>query len=210
MPGLTAYEGLLDIGQPKAGETVVMAATTAAVGSEVVQIAKIRGCRVVGIADALENCDYAVKELGYDACVSHYDNDMAQQLAAACPKGIDVYFENVGGSSWEAVMPLLNKFARVPVCGLIAHYNQTGLPPGPDRMVLLQRTLLTRRIKMQGFIVSDHRDRIPDFVRDVSGWLAAGKLVYREDIVEGLENAPEAFLGLFEGANFGKLVVKVS
>ena len=210
MPGLTAYVGLLDIGQPKAGETVVLAASTGAVGSVVGQIAKIRGCRVVGIAGAREKCDYAVKELGYDACVSHYDDDMAQQLAAACPKGIDVYFENVGGSSWEAVMPLLNKFARVPVCGLIAHYNQTGLPPGPDRMVLLQRTLLTRRIKMQGFIVSDHRDRIPDFVRDVSGWLAAGKLVYREDIVEGLENAPEAFLGLFEGANFGKLVVKIS
>lgn len=210
MPGLTAYVGLLDIGQPRAGETVVLAASTGAVGSVVGQIAKIKGCRVVGIAGAREKCEYAVEELGYDACVSHYDDDMASQLAAACPDGIDVYFENVGGSSWEAVMPLLNNFARVPVCGLIAHYNQTGLPPGPDRMVLLQRMLLTRRIKMQGFIVSDHQDRIPDFVRDVSGWLAAGKIRYREDVVDGLENAPEAFLGLFRGANFGKLVVKVS
>lgn len=210
MPGLTAYVGLLDIGQPRAGETVVLAASTGAVGSVVGQIAKIRGCRVVGIAGAREKCEYAVKELGYDACISHYDDDMAQQLAVECPQGIDVYFENVGGSSWEAVMPLLNNFARVPVCGLIAHYNQTGLPSGPDRMIMLQRMLLTRRIKMQGFIVSDHRDRIPDFVRDVSAWLAAGKIKYREDVVDGLENAPEAFLGLFRGANFGKLVVKLS
>jgi NADPH-dependent curcumin reductase CurA len=210
MPGLTAYVGLLDIGQPKAGDTLVLAASTGAVGSVVGQIGKIKGCRVVGIAGAREKCDYAVKELGYDACVSHYDDDMAEQLAAACPDGIDVYFENVGGTSWEAVMPLLNTFARVPVCGLIAHYNQTELPPGPDRMVALQRLLLVRRIKMQGFIVGDHVDRVPDFVRDVSTWLAAGKIVYREDIVDGLENAPQAFLGLFSGANFGKLVVKVS
>ena len=135
---------------------------------------------------------------------------MAEQLAAECPDGIDVYFENVGGSSWEAVMPLLNNFARVPVCGLIAHYNQTELPPGPDRMSVLQSMILVRRIKMQGFIVSDHQHRIPDFVRDVSQWLSEGKIHYREDVVEGLENAPEAFLGLFRGANFGKLVVKVS
>jgi len=210
MPGLTAYVGLLDIGQPKAGDTVVLAASTGAVGSVVGQIAKIKGCRVVGIAGAKEKCDYAVQELGYDACISHYDKHMAKQLAAECPDGIDVYFENVGGSSWEAVMPLLNNFARVPVCGLIAHYNQTELPPGPDRMSQMQAMLLTRRIKMQGFIISDHRDRIPDFVRDVSTWLAQGKIKYREDVVEGLENAPGAFLGLFEGANFGKLVVKVN
>jgi len=209
MPGLTAYVGLLDIGQPQAGETVVLAASTGAVGSVVGQIAKLKGCRVVGIAGAKKKCRYAVEELGYDACISHYDDDMAAQLAAACPDGIDVYFENVGGSSWEAVMPLLNNFARVPVCGLIAHYNQTGLPPGPDRMSLLQGMLLQRRIKMQGFIVSDHQERIPDFVRDVSSWLAQGKIKYREDVVSGLENAPEAFLGLFTGTNFGKLVVKL-
>ena len=209
MPGLTAYVGLLDLGQPKPGETVVLAASTGAVGSVVGQIAKIKGCRVVGIAGAAEKCKYAVEELGYDACVSHYDADMAQQLAAACPDGIDVYFENVGGSSWEAVMPLLNNHARVPVCGLIAHYNQTSLPPGPDRMSVLQGLILTRRIKMQGFIISDHLDRSPDFVRDVGGWLASGKLKYREHMVTGLENAPEAFFGLFTGANFGKLVVNV-
>jgi NADPH-dependent curcumin reductase CurA len=210
MPGLTAYVGLLDIGQPKAGETVVLAASTGAVGSVVGQIAKLKGCRVVGIAGAQEKCRYAVEELGYDECISHYDDDMAEQLAAACPDGIDVYFENVGGSSWEAVMPLLNRYARVPVCGLIAHYNQSELPPGPDRMSLLQGLILRRSIKMQGFIVGDYRHRAPDFIGDMSGWLAAGKIKYKEDVVDGLENAPEAFLGLFKGANFGKLVVKVS
>ena len=210
MPGLTAYVGLLDLGEPKAGETVVLAASTGAVGSVVGQIAKLKGCRVVGIAGAKEKCEYAVKELGYDACISHYDDDMAEQLKEACPKGIDVYFENVGGSSWEAVMPLLNTFARVPVCGLIAHYNQTELPPGPDRMSLLQGMILSRSIKMQGFIVSNYVHRVPDFIGDMSKWMAEGKIQYREHMVEGLENAPEAFLGLFRGANFGKLVVRVS
>lgn len=210
MPGLTAYVGLLDIGEPKPGETVALAASTGAVGSVVGQIAKLKGCRVVGIAGAKEKCEYAVKELGYDACLSHYDDDLAAQLKAACPDGIDVYFENVGGSSWEAVMPLLNTYARVPVCGLIAHYNQTQLPPGPDRMSLLQSLILQKSIKMQGFIVSDYRHRIPAFIGDMAGWLAEGKITYREDVVDGLENAPEAFLGLFRGANFGKLVVRVS
>jgi NADPH-dependent curcumin reductase CurA len=210
MPGLTAYVGLLDIGQPKTGETVVLAASTGAVGSVVGQIAKLKGCRVVGIAGAKEKCEYAVKELGYDACVSHYEEDMARQLKAACPEGVDVYFENVGGSSWKAVMPLLNNFARVPICGLIAHYNQTELPPGPDRISLLQGLILQRSLKIQGFIVSNYRDRIPAFIGDMSGWLAEGKITYREDVVDGLENAPQAFLGLFSGANFGKLVVRVS
>jgi NADPH-dependent curcumin reductase CurA len=210
MPGLTAYTGLLDIGQPQAGETVVLAASTGAVGSVVGQIAAIKGCRVVGIAGAKEKCRYAVEELGYDACVSHYDDDMPTQLAAACPEGIDVYFENVGGSSWQAVMPLLNNFARVPVCGLIAHYNQRELPPGPDRMSLLQSLILTRRIKMQGFIVSDYQHRVPEFIGDMTRWLAEGKIKYREHVVQGLEQAPEAFLGLFSGTNFGKLVVQVS
>ena len=210
MPGLTAYVGLLDLGEPKAGDTVVLAASTGAVGSVVGQIAKLKGCRVVGIAGAAAKCKYAVEELGYDACVSHYDKDMAAQLAAACPDGIDVYFENVGGSSWEAVMPLLNTYARVPVCGLIAHYNEVELPPGPDRMSLLQRMILTKSIKMQGFIVSDYQHRVPAFVADVGQWMAEGKIKYKEQVVDGLENAPEAFLGLFSGANFGKLVIKVS
>jgi len=210
MPGLTAYVGLLDIGQPQAGETVVLAASTGAVGSVVGQIAKLKGCRVVGIAGAQKKCEYAVKELGYDACVSHYDDGMPEQLAAACPGGIDVYFENVGGSSWEAVMPLLNNFARIPVCGLIAHYNQTELPPGPDRMSLLQGLILRKSLKMQGFLVGNYLHRAPAFIGDMSTWVAQGKVRYREDVVEGLENAPGAFLGLFSGDNFGKLVVKVS
>ena len=210
MPGLTAYVGLLDIGQPKPGNTVVLAAATGAVGSVVGQIAKLKGCRVVGIAGAKEKCAYAVDVLGYDACVSHYDDDLVTQLAMACPDGVDVYFENVGGSSWEAVMPLLNNFARVPICGLISQYNLTELPSGPDRMSLLQGLILQRSLKMQGFIVSNYRDRIPAFIGDMSNWLAAGKIKYREDIVDGLENAPQAFLGLFSGQNFGKLVVKVS
>ena len=209
MPGLTAWYGLLKLGQPKAGETVVLAASTGAVGSVVGQIAKLKGCRVVGIAGAAEKCKYAVETLGYDACVSHYDDDMAAQLAAACPDGIDVYFENVGGSSWEAVMPLLNNYARIPVCGLIAHYNQTQLPPGPDRMSLLQSLILSKRIQMTGFIISDHYQYAPEFIGDVAGWLAAGKITYKEDVVIGLENAPEAFMGMFSGNNFGKLVIKV-
>ena len=185
MPGLTAWYGLLKLGQPRSGETVVLAASTGAVGSVVGQIAKLKGCRVVGIAGAAEKCRYAVEELGYDACVSHYDDDMAQQLAAECPDGIDVYFENVGGSSWEAVMPLLNVNARVPVCGLIAHYNQKELPPGPDRMSLLQSMILQKRLQMTGFIISDHFDKVPEFIGDVGPWVASGKIKYREDVVEG-------------------------
>ena len=210
MPGLAAYVGLMDIGEPKAGETVVLAASTGAVGSVVGQLAKSKGCRVVGIAGAKEKCEYAVKELGYDACVSHYDSDMALKLKAECPRGIDVYFENVGGTSWEAVMPLLNNHARVPVCGLIAHYNATSAPPGPDRMIGLQLQILVKRIRMQGFIVSDHFHRFPELVQNVGPMLASGEMKYKEHIVVGLENAPEAFLGLFTGTNFGKLVVEVS
>ncbi len=210
MPGLTAYVGLLDIGQPKAGETVVLAAATGAVGSVVGQIAKLKSCRVVGIAGAPQKCKFAVEVLGYDACISHYDKDMPKQLAAACPDGIDVYFENVGGAVWDAVMPLLNNFGRVPICGLISHYNQTELPPGPDRISLMQGLILQRSLKIQGFIVSNYLNRVPAFIGDMGPWLAAGKIQYREDIVEGLENAPQAFLGLFTGDNFGKLVVKVS
>ena len=209
MPGLTAYVGLLDIGQPKPGETVVVAAATGPVGATVGQIAKLKGCRAVGIAGGAEKCEYAVKELGFDACIDHYRDDLAQQLAAACPKGIDVYFENVGGHVLQAVLPLLNLGARVPVCGVIAWYNLTSLPAGPDFTPVLMRTLLVNRVKMQGFIIFDHFDRTPDFVRDMSGWLAAGKVKYREDVVEGLQQAPQAFIGLLQGANFGKLVVKV-
>jgi NADPH-dependent curcumin reductase len=210
MPGLTAYVGLLDIGQPKPGDTVVVAAATGPVGSTVGQIAKLKGCRVVGVAGGRDKCEFAVKELGFDACIDHRDPAMAQQLAAACPKGIDVYFENVGGAVLMAVLPLLNVGARVPVCGVISWYNLSELPTGRDFVPLLMRTILVKRIKVQGFIISDHAARSGEFVREVSGWLQAGKIKYREDVVEGLEKAPAAFLGLLEGRNFGKLVVRVT
>ncbi len=211
MPGFTAYMGLLDIGTPKAGETVVVAAATGAVGSVVGQIAKLKGCRVVGIAGGAEKCRAAVQELGFDACIDHHSADLATQLAAACPKGIDVYFENVGGKVFAAVLPLLNTGARVPVCGLIAHYNATALPEGPDRTSVLMRTVLTKRIRMQGFIIfDDYGHRYPEFAKDMGQWLAAGKIKFREDIVDGLENAPQAFIGLLEGKNFGKLIVRVA
>ncbi|MEM4985866.1 NADP-dependent oxidoreductase [Collimonas sp. H4R21] len=208
MPGFTAYMGLLDIGQPQAGETVVVAAATGAVGSVVGQIAKLKGCRVVGIAGGADKCKYAVEELGFDACIDHRAADFPQQLAAACDKGIDVYFENVGGAVFNAVLPLLNLRARVPVCGLIANYNAAGKPEGPDHLPGLMGKLLVRRIKMQGFIIFDYYHRYQEFFKDMSGWLAAGKIKFREDIVDGLENAPQAFIGLLEGKNFGKLVIR--
>ncbi|MDH2436306.1 NADP-dependent oxidoreductase [Pokkaliibacter sp. MBI-7] len=211
MPGFTAYMGLLDIGQPKAGETVVVAAATGAVGAMVGQIARLQGCRVVGIAGSEEKCRYAQDELGFDACINHHADDLPQQLAEACPAGIDVYFENVGGKVFDAVLPLLNSRARVPLCGLIAQYNATTLPDGPDHSPLLLRTLLTRRIRMQGFIIfDDYGHRYPEFAVQMGEWLAAGKLKYREHRVAGLENAPDAFIGLLEGRNFGKLVVEVA
>ena len=208
MPGFTAYMGLLDIGQPQPGETVVVAAATGAVGSVVGQIAKIKGCRVVGIAGGADKCKYAVEELGFDACVDHRAADFPQQLAAACDKGIDVYFENVGGAVFSAVLPLLNLHARVPVCGLIANYNAAGKPEGPDHLPGLMGKLLVRRIKMQGFIIFDYYHRYQEFFKDMSSWLAAGKIKFREDIVDGLENAPQAFIGLLQGKNFGKLVIR--
>jgi NADPH-dependent curcumin reductase CurA len=211
MPGFTAYMGLLDIGQPKVGETVVVAAASGAVGSVVGQIAKLKGCRVVGIAGGAEKCRFVTEELGFDACLDRRSVDLPQQLAAACPKGIDVYFENVGGVVFDAVLPLLNVGARVPVCGTIAQYNDTALPDGPDRLGLLTRTLLIKRIKMQGFIIfDDYGPRYGEFFSQMSSWLKEGKIRFREDFVDGLENAPQAFIGLFEGKNFGKLVVQVA
>ncbi len=211
MPGFTAYMGLLDIGAPKIGETVVVAAATGAVGSVVGQIAKLKGCRVVGIAGGADKCRYALEELGFDACIDHHSPELPALLAAACPKGIDVYFENVGGKVFEAVLPLLNTSARIPVCGLIAHYNATALPEGPDRTPVLMRNLLTKRIRMQGFIIfDDYGYRYPEFAKDMGQWLAQGKIKFREDIVDGLENAPQAFIGLLEGKNFGKLIVRVA
>lgn len=211
MPGFTAYMGLLDIGAPQPGETLVVAAATGAVGSVVGQIGKLKGCRVVGVAGGEQKCRYAVDELGFDACIDHRASDFPAQLAASCPNGIDVYFENVGGAVLEAVVPLLNTKARVPVCGLIAHYNDENLPQGPDHLPWLMSAILRKRLKIQGYIIfSDYGHRYDEFITDMAPWVEQGKIKYREDVVEGLENAPEAFIGLLEGRNFGKLVVKVS
>lgn len=210
MPGMTAYTGLLNIGQPKPGETVVVAAASGAVGAIVGQIAKIKGCRAIGIAGGKEKCRYVVEELGFDACLDHKESDLAAKLQAACPNGIDVYFENVGGKVFEAVLPLLSPFARVPVCGLIAHYNESAPPQGPNLAPALLRDILVKRLTFRGFIVSDFADQRQEFIRNMATWLASGQLKYREDLVEGLENAPRAFQGLLKGENFGKLVVKVA
>ena len=209
MPGLTAYVGLLDIGQPKAGETVVVAAATGAVGSVVGQIAKLKGCRVVGVAGGKAKCDYAVESLGFDACLDHRGPELRERLAAACPKGIDVYFENVGGEVLYAVTPLLNIGARVPLCGLVAWYNLEKLPAGVDRTPALLSTVLRWRIRIQGFIIFDHYHRFPAFAKDMSEWLRTGRVRYREEVIEGLENAPRGLIGLLAGENFGKLVVRV-
>ena len=205
MPGLTAYVGLLDIGQAKAGETVVVSAASGAVGAVVGQIAKIKGCRAVGVAGSKEKCDYVAGELGFDACVNYKLPSFREDLAAACPKGIDVYFENVGGPVFAAVLPLLNLGARIPLCGLISDYNAPSPPPGPNL-----RPLLVKRAMIKGFIVSDHGDRWASFLEDCGCWLADGRLKYREDVVDGLDQAPTAFLRLFDGRNFGKLMVRVS
>lgn len=210
MPGFTAYHGLLNIGEPKPGETVVVASASGAVGAVVGQIAKLKGARAVGIAGGTDKCRYVVEELGFDVCLDRHDPQFAQQLAAACPDGIDVYFENVGGAVFDAVLPLLNIGARVPVCGVIAHYNDKALPPGPNRLPLLMSTLLSKRIRAQGFIILDHyAEGFAPFYRDMSAWVAAGKVRLREDIIDGLENAPAALIGLLEGKNFGKVVVRV-
>jgi NADPH-dependent curcumin reductase CurA len=205
MPGMTAYMGLTEIGQPRPGETVVVAAASGAVGSVVGQIAKIKGCRAVGIAGGADKCRFVTEELGFDACVDHRAADFAAALAAACPKGIDVYFENVGGAVQAAVWPLLNDFARVPVCGLIAQYNATAPTPGPDLV-----SVLRKRLTVRGFIVSDFFAGFGEFLREAGEWVRSGRLKYREDIVDGLENAPDAFLGLLQGKNFGKLLVRVA
>jgi len=205
MPGMTAYVGLLDIGQPKPEETVVVSAASGAVGSAVGQIAKIKGCRAVGIAGSSDKCDYVVRELGFDACVNYKTGDLVQALRKACPAGIDVYFENVGGDVQKAVLQLINTNARIPLCGLISEYNAVEPPSGPN-----WRPLLINRALIKGFIVSDHVNRMGDFLADCSRWVREGKLKYREDVVVGLENAPEAFIGLLQGKNFGKLLVRVS
>ena len=210
MPGLTAYVGLLDIGQPQSGETVVVAAATGAVGSVVGQIAKLKGCRVVGVAGGARKCAYAREELGFDECLDHHEPELAQRLATACPKGIDVYFESVGGAVLYAVIPLLNVGARIPLCGLISWYNMEKLPTGVDRTPQLLLATLRQRLKIQGFIIFDHYRRMSAFQQDMRGWVQEGRVKYREELIDGLENAPRGLIGMLQGENFGKLVVRVA
>lgn len=210
MPGLTAYVGLLDIGQPKEGDTVVVSAAAGAVGSIVGQIAKIKGCRVIGVAGSPAKCKHVVKKLGFDDCINYKSDGFADQLANACPDGVDIYFESVGGRVLGGVLGLLNVGARVPVCGGISYYNLTELPPGPDKTALLMRSLLINRVKMQGFIIFDHYDREAEFLKDMAAWISNGDIKYYEDIASGLANTPEAFKGMLMGKNVGKQIIKVA
>lgn len=204
MPGTTAYSGMTDIGRPKAGETVVVSAASGAVGSVAGQLAKRAGARVVGVAGGPEKCLYVQEELGFDDCVDHRALDLAGELSAACPKGIDVYFENVGGRVQEAVFSLLNPFARVVMCGMVSQYNEAELPPGPNLGFVVGK-----RVLIQGMIVSDKPERFAEWRALAGPWVADGSLRYREDVVSGLEQAPAALAALLEGGNFGKLVVRV-
>jgi NADPH-dependent curcumin reductase CurA len=211
MPGFTAYAGLLEIGKPKPGETVVVAAATGPVGSAVGQIAKVKGARAVGIAGGPEKCAALLDEFGFDVALDHRSPEFESDLKAAVPDGIDVYFENVGGAVFDAVVPRLNKYARVPVCGLVANYNATTAPEGPDRMAWLMSQVLTRSLTVRGFIQDEFtHSHGRDFMREMAQWVADGSVRYREDVVQGLENAPEAFRGLLRGKNFGKLLVRVA
>jgi NADPH-dependent curcumin reductase CurA len=210
MPGFTAYAGLRLIGKPQPRETVVVAAASGPVGSLVGQLAKLAGARAVGIAGGSEKCAFVKDELRFDAAVDHRAADFPAQLAAACPHGIDVYFENVGGAIWQAVLPLLNNFARVPVCGLIAQYNGPSGGDGTDRLPATMREILSKSLTLRGFINYEFAaEHYPAFLHEVGAGIADGRIRYREDIVNGLEKAPEAFIGMLEGRNFGKLIVRV-
>jgi NADPH-dependent curcumin reductase CurA len=209
MPGFTAYAGLNLIGKPKPGDTVVVAAASGPVGALVGQLAKLAGARAIGIAGGPKKCAYVVNDLRFDACIDHRAADFAAELAIACPKGIDVYFENVGGAVWQAVLPLLNTFARVPVCGLIAQYSSPGQAAGPNLLPATMRAVLTKSLTLRGFINYEFAaEHYPDFLRIVSAGIADGRIRYREDVTEGLDNAPAAFMGLLEGRNFGKALVR--
>lgn len=212
MPGFAAWHGTEKIGEPKAGETVVVAAASGPVGATVGQIAKIRGALSIGVAGGAKKCRHVVEALGFDACIDHRAPDFAAQLRAACPKGIDVYFENVGGAVFDAVLPLLNAHARIPLCGLIAHYNdENASQPSPDRLPSFMSQILSKRFRVQGFIISDHyAEEHACFAQKMGEWVRNERIRYFEDIVDGLEKAPEAFIGLLEGRNNGKLVVRMS
>jgi NADPH-dependent curcumin reductase len=211
MPGFTAYSGLRLIGKPKSGETVVVAAASGPVGSLVGQLAKIEGARAVGIAGGPEKCAYVKNELHFDAAIDHRAADFPAQLAAACPKGIDVYFENVGGAIWQAVLPLLNNFARIPVCGLVAQYNGLAPGDGADWLPATMGAILSKSLMLRGFINDEFAEHHYDeFLREVGAGIRESRIRYREDIVDGLEKAPEAFIGMLDGQNFGKAIVRVS
>jgi NADPH-dependent curcumin reductase len=210
MPGFTAYAGMKAIGKPQRGETVVVAAASGPVGSLVGQLAKIDGARAVGIAGGPIKCAYLENELHFDAAVDHRSPDFRAALAAACPDGIDVYFENVGGEVWQAVLPLLNRFARVPVCGLVAQYDGDTDAQSAGHLATTMRQILSQRILMRGFINYDFaKEYYADFLGDVERWISEGRIKYRETIVDGLENAPNAFIGMLIGQNSGKLLVRV-
>ena len=211
MPGFTAYAGLLELGRPQPGETVVVAAATGPVGSAVGQIAKVKGARAVGIAGGEEKRRALLDEFGFDAALDHRSPTFADDLAAAVPDGVDVYFENVGGAVTRQVLRHVNLYARMPVCGLVADYNATSAPEGRDRLPGFMKLVLTKSLTVRGFIQNEFvKTHMRDFVRDMSGWVADGSVRYREDVVDGLDNAPGAFRGLLTGANFGKLLVRVS
>jgi NADPH-dependent curcumin reductase len=205
MPGMTAYFGLLDIGQPKPGETVVVSGAAGAVGTVVGQIAKIKGCNVVGIAGGAQKCNYIVKELGFDAAIDYKSEHVRKSLQKHCPKGIDVYFDNVGGDILDAALTQLARGARVVICGAISQYCNTSPIKGPSSYL----SLLVNRASMKGMVVFDYADRYPEAGREMAAWMAAGKLKSREDIVEGLETFPETLLKLFKGENTGKLILKL-
>jgi NADPH-dependent curcumin reductase CurA len=211
MPGFTAYAGLNVIAKPKAGETVVVAAASGPVGSLVGQLAKMAGARAIGIAGGAEKCRYVVNDLRFDACIDHRAPDLAEKLAAVCPNGIDIYFENVGGTVWQAVLPLLNTYARVPVCGLIANYSLSGPPAGPNLLPATMRAVLSKSLTLRGFINTEFvPEHYADFLRIVSAGIASDRIRYREDVTDGFENAPAAFMGMLEGKNFGKALVRVA
>ena len=203
--GPTAYFGLLDLGEPKPGETVVVSAAAGAVGSIVGQIAKLKGCRAVGIAGSEEKCRWLVDELGFDAAINYRTEDLPAALARTCPQGIDVYFDNVGGSILDACLKRMNLNGRIPTCGLISSYNATAPVPGPYNYDMM----LMQRLRIQGFIVMDYANRYPEAIQALAGWMAAGKIKVRQDVVDGLEHALTALKKLFTGANTGKLMIRV-
>ncbi len=205
MPGLTAYAGLMEFGRPREGETVLVSAAAGAVGSAVGQLARIKGARAVGSAGSQEKVDFLTGELGFDAAFDYKTEDLAKALREHCPDGIDVYFDNVGGDHLEAALGRMNGFGRIPLCGMISLYNLEDPPPGPRNMA----SLLVSRVTMRGFIVTDHYDLYPRFVEEVAGYVKSGEMKYRETVVDGIERMPEAFIGLLEGENIGKMLVKV-